>query len=209
MFSSEARPRPHRVDSAAVMVRGGFPAKGGGGGRGGVFGGVSCKRGGGGGRAVVRSYFWCRVCAGRWMAAIRHVVTPYLSPTAAPKLDQTRARKVKEWDLLAAASAPCPLDALLLCSRRRTSARFAIRAARGSRRRIGGLAEPLRAKQRLCFHAPREARGFNRCSMAVDARSAGASSIGLLEASRSKWFLAAWYGYGEYSAYLAHFHIWV
>ena len=111
---------------------------------------------------MLRSYFWCRVCAGRWMAAIRHVVTPYLCSTAAPKRDRARARKMKEWDAWAAASAPCPLDALLLCSRRRTSARFAIRAARGSRRRIGGLAEPLRAKQRLCLHAPREGRCFNR-----------------------------------------------
>eukprot|EP00966_Prymnesium_polylepis_P187453 4345980-Prymnesium_polylepis.1 len=39
--------------------------------------------------------------------------------------------------------------------------------------------------------------------MAVDARSAGVASIGLLEAWSSKWFLAACYAYGEYSVSLS------
>jgi hypothetical protein len=97
------------------------------------------------------------------MAAIRHVVTPYLCSTAAPKRDRARARKMKEWDAWAAASASCPLDALLLCSRRRTFRSFRnpsctwVEATHWWASRA-----PPRQTAPLCLHAPREGRCFNR-----------------------------------------------
>ena len=74
MFSSEARLGPIAWTSAAVIVRGGVLYKGGG----------------------VSSYFWCEVCAGNWIAAVRHRVKKASKSMVDPVWEVKITRQVRE-----------------------------------------------------------------------------------------------------------------